>query len=40
MHDTPNLNLHASADIDVEQVENELIKRNIVWYVDVLLLNV
>lgn len=33
MQDTPNLNLHGSADIDEDKVEQELIEKNIVWYV-------
>lgn len=32
MLDTPNLNLHASADIDEDQVNQELLAKNIVWY--------
>eukprot|EP00026_Physarum_polycephalum_P006525 Phypoly_transcript_06572.p1 GENE.Phypoly_transcript_06572~~Phypoly_transcript_06572.p1 ORF type:complete len:453 (+),score=39.65 Phypoly_transcript_06572:94-1452(+) len=32
MEDTPNINLHASADIDEEKVEKELLAKNIVWY--------
>lgn len=30
--DTPTLNMHASADIDEDAVDKELIAKNIVWY--------